>query len=65
MLLAPAGDRDGIGGTGFDGAAHRAFATDTGTCVAPPDHPGDARHDDVVVAESPSTLLGWLMTATR
>ena len=65
VLLAPAGDRDGIGGTGFDGAAHRAFATGTGTCVAPPDHPGDARHDDVVVAESPSALLGWLMTATR
>ncbi len=65
VLLAPAGDRDGIGGTGFDGAAHRAFATGAGTCVAPPDHPNDARHDDVVVAESPSALLGWLMTATR
>lgn len=67
VLVAPVTGRDDDTtiAAGFDGSAHRAFAAGTGTCVAPPDYPGDARYDDVVVAESPTTLLGWLMTVTR
>lgn len=67
VLLAPVNDRDGDNGLhpGFDGAAHRAFAEGSGTCVAPPGHPADADSDDIVVAESPTALLGWLMSIHR
>lgn len=64
VLVAPAGDRDGIGGTGFDGP-HRSFAPGGGACVLSPDYPAGSDYDDVVVVQSPSTLLGWLMTVTR
>ncbi len=64
VLVAPAGDRDGIGGTGFDGP-HRNFAAGGSACVLPPDTPTSTDYDDVVVVQSPSTLLGWLMTVTR
>lgn len=66
VLVAPVGDRDGrMPTSNFDGTANRNFATASGMCVAPPDYPGDALYDDVVVAESANTLLGWLMTITR
>ncbi|WP_083489999.1 type II secretion system protein [Stenotrophomonas daejeonensis] len=67
VLVAPVDDRDGASATptGFDGQAHHAFAGSSGTCVTPPDYPGDAGYDDVVVAESATTLLGWLMSITR
>jgi len=66
VLVAPVGARDGGGGDGgFDGANNRAFAQGNGTCVTPPDYPGDERYDDLVVAESATALLGWLMATTR
>lgn len=66
VLVAPVAARDGGGGDGgFDGANNRAFAQGNGTCVTPPDYPGDERYDDLVVAESATALLGWLMATTR
>jgi len=66
VLVAPVGARDGDGGdTGFDGANNRAFAQGNGKCVTPPDYPGDEHYDDLVVAESATVLLGWLMATTR
>lgn len=68
VLVAPVAARDGDGGGGdggFDGANNRAFAQGNGTCVTPPDYPGDERYDDLVVAESATALLGWLMATTR
>ncbi|MCL7715155.1 prepilin-type N-terminal cleavage/methylation domain-containing protein [Stenotrophomonas mori] len=65
VLVAPVSARDGDSAGGFDGSANRAFATGSGTCVTPPDYPGEARYDDVVVAESAASLLGWLTAATR
>lgn len=66
VLVAPVADRDGLGGThpNFDGD-HRAFAEGSTRCVAPPGYPGGINFDDVVVAESHTTLLGWVMTVTR
>lgn len=67
VLVAPVNDRDGDNGRhpGFDGAAHRAFAEGSASCVAPPGHPADAMFDDIVVAESATALLGWLMSIHR
>lgn len=66
VLVAPVGARDGgAGDAGFDGSNNRAFAQGNGTCVTPPDYPGDERYDDLVVAESATALLGWLMATTR
>ena len=66
VLVAPVGARDGgSGDAAFDGANNRAFAQGNGTCVTPPDYPGDERYDDLVVAESATALLGWLMATTR
>lgn len=66
VLVAPVANRDGLGGDhpNFDGI-HRAFAEGNGRCVAHPGYPGDAAFDDLVVAESHTTLLGWVMTVTR
>ncbi|MBB6065726.1 prepilin-type N-terminal cleavage/methylation domain-containing protein [Pseudoxanthomonas broegbernensis] len=65
VLAAPATDRDVDGAIhpGFDGP-NRGFATSS-PCVAPPARPATRIYDDVVVAESATTLLGWLSTATR
>jgi len=63
VLVAPASDRDGDG-SGFDGP-HRNFIAAGNTCVLPPDYPAGSDYDDVVVVQSPSTLLGWLMSVTR
>lgn len=66
VLVAAVTDRDGLQpASNFDGPANRAFVSAGGMCVTPPDYPGDARYDDVVLAESATTLLGWLMTTTR
>lgn len=66
VLVAPVGARDGgTGDAGFDGANNRAFAQGNGKCVTPPDYPGDERYDDLVVAESATALLGWLMATAR
>ncbi len=66
VLVAPVADRDGQGGNHpqFDGV-HREFADGSGRCVAHPGYPGDAAFDDIVVAESHTTLLGWVMTVVR
>lgn len=66
VLIAPVSDRDASGGAdaGFDGINH-AMATANATCIATPGRAMDATYDDVVVAESASTLLGWLATHTR
>lgn len=66
VLVAPVSARDGgTGDAGFDGANNRAFAQGNGKCVTPPDYPGDEYYDDLVVAESATVLLGWLMATTR
>ncbi|GEM_PF-410642 len=67
VVVAPATDRSGSGGIhpGFDGV-HRAFVDGSGsTCVAPPERAAGTGFDDVVVAESHTALLGWLLSATR
>lgn len=66
VLVAPATDRDGMGSlhAGFDGI-HQAFAAGASKCVASPDQPQASGNDDVVVAESPTALLGWLTATTR
>lgn len=66
VLVAPATDRDGSGDPhpGFDGP-NRGFATGSGKCVAAPARPAGAAYDDVVVAESATSLLGWLIASTR
>lgn len=66
VLVAPVADRDGLTGDhpGFDGV-HAAFAAGSGRCVASPGYPGDATFDDIVVSESHTTLLGWMLTVTR
>ncbi len=66
VLVAPAADLDGSGdpAPGFDGP-NRSFATGASQCVATPARPPNNRYDDVVVAESATTLLGWLATSTR
>ncbi len=66
VIVAPATDRDGNGGDApnFDGL-HAAFAAGTSLCVAAPDQPTTPTFDDVVVAESPAALLGWLLAASR
>jgi len=66
VLVAPAADLDGAGGAwpGFDGP-NRGFAAGTSLCVAAPSRPANANYDDVVVAESAASLLGWLTASTR
>ena len=66
ILVAPAADLDGSGApaAGFDGP-NRDFATGNGRCVAAPSRAADDHYDDVVVAESASTLLGLLTASTR
>lgn len=66
VLLAPATDRDADGGTyaGFD-APNLGFAAGSAKCVAAPSLPASIAYDDVVVAESSSTLLGWFLASTR
>ena len=66
VLVAPATDRDGSSGplAGFD-APNLGFAAGTDTCTAPPSRPASIAYDDVVVAESSATLLGWLLASTR
>lgn len=65
-LIAPVADRDDVGSThpGFDGL-NRAMADTSAHCIAAPGRAMDATYDDVVLAESASTLLGWLATTTR
>ena len=66
VLVAPATDRDGSGGThaGFDGP-NRGFADGADNCTAAPSRPASSAYDDVGVAESASTLLGLLTASTR
>lgn len=66
VLVAPATDRDGGGGSfpNFDGI-HAAFVGGTSLCVAAPGQPTTPDFDDVVVAESAAALLGWLLSASR
>jgi len=66
VLVAPATDRDGSGGThaGFD-APNLGFADGSDTCTAAPSRPASIAYDDVVVAESSTALLGWLLASTR
>lgn len=66
VLVAPSTDRDGTGGSvpNFDGI-HAAFVAGTSLCVAAPGQPMTLDFDDVVVAESPAALLGWLLTVSR
>lgn len=65
LLVAPVMDLDGSGASGspFDGP-NLGFSG-TSMCVAPPGRPATATYDDIVVAEGSSTLLGWLIEATR
>lgn len=58
LVLLPASDRDADGDP-FDGV-HAGYATTPGRCFAAPTLPFDHRYDDVLVADSPHTLLGWL-----
>ncbi|MGB3392075.1 MAG: type II secretion system protein [Stenotrophomonas sp.] len=66
VLVAPATDRDGNSGAlaGFD-APNLGFADGSDTCTAAPSHPASIAYDDVVVAESSTALLGWLLASTR
>jgi prepilin-type N-terminal cleavage/methylation domain-containing protein len=66
VLVAPATDRDADGGTyaGFD-APNLGFAAGSAKCFAAPARPASIAYDDVVVAESSSTLLGWFLASTR
>lgn len=66
VLVAPVADRDGapLDHPQFDGV-HAAFAAGSGHCVASPDHPGDDRFDDLVIAEGHAALLGWVMELSR
>ncbi len=65
-LIAPVADRDDVGSThpGFDGI-NRAMVDASAHCIAAPGRAMDATYDDVVLAESASALLGWLVTTTR
>lgn len=65
-LIAPVSDRDAAGPPpfGFDGV-NAAMAAANRLCIAAPSRRGDDRYDDVVVAESAATLLGWLAAQTR
>lgn len=65
-VIAPITDRDDTGGppAAFDGVNH-AMAASGRLCIASPGRALDAGYDDVVVAESASALLGWLVTHTR
>ncbi|TWI06226.1 prepilin-type N-terminal cleavage/methylation domain-containing protein [Luteimonas cucumeris] len=65
-VIAPVADRDDAGGNhpGFDGL-NRDMAESGQRCIAAPARPMDATYDDVVIAESSSTLLGWLAAHTR
>ena len=65
-LIAPVADRDDVSSThpGFDGI-NRAMADASAHCIAAPGRAMDATYDDVVLAESASALLGWLVTTTR
>lgn len=66
-LIAPGRDMDGDS-TGrhprFD-TINNGFASGTSLCMANPDRPSSFRHDDLVLAESAGTLLGWLTTLER
>lgn len=66
VLVAPVTDRDGSGGVhpDFDGM-NNAMAAGSSRCVAPPSRPSDHVSDDVVVAESATSLLGWLAGQVR
>lgn len=66
VLVAPLADLDGRGGSHprFDGV-HATFEPSGTRCVAPPGHAASSTFDDLVVAESPAALLGWVMTTTR
>lgn len=65
-LIAPVTDRDAAGPppVGFDGV-NVAMAAANRFCIAAPSRRADDRYDDVVVAESAATLLGWLAAQTR
>jgi prepilin-type N-terminal cleavage/methylation domain-containing protein len=65
-IVAPVGDRDDAASThaGFDGV-NRAMADAGAPCIASPGRAMDAGYDDVVVAESPDALLGWIAGSTR
>ena len=66
VLVAPVTDRDGSGGAhpNFDGM-NRAMAAGSSRCLAPPSRAPDHVSDDVVVAESATSLLGWLAGQVR
>lgn len=57
VLVLPAGDRGGIG-AGFEGP-HADLLTGQ-TCVISPGRASDLDYDDVVLAQSLHSLMGWL-----
>ncbi|KRG44933.1 hypothetical protein ARC78_03745 [Stenotrophomonas pictorum JCM 9942] len=66
-LVAPGRDRDGDSASPhprFD-TVNNGFASGSSLCMANPDRPSSFRHDDLVLAESAGTLLGWLTALER
>ncbi len=63
IVAFPASDRDGDGDP-FDGL-HAGYSTAPGHCFAAPTLPLHHDYDDIVLAESPLTLLGWLTAGAR
>ena len=65
-LIAPGMDMDQSSGNapGFD-TMNNAIARGTALCMAPPERPSSFRYDDQVLAESSTTLLGWLTSLER
>lgn len=68
VIIAPGKDLDRIGTTNpeFDNENTR-FVTQSGSafCFAHPNRSSSFRHDDLVVVESPLSLLGWLTRLER
>ncbi|MCK9487845.1 MAG: prepilin-type N-terminal cleavage/methylation domain-containing protein [Xanthomonadales bacterium] len=63
IAVFPAADRDGDGDL-FD-RIHAGYSTTPGRCFAAPTLPFNHDYDDIVLAESPLTLLGWLTAGAR
>lgn len=63
LVAFPATDRDGDGDR-FDGL-HAGYSANPGRCFAAPTLPFHHDYDDIVLAESPLSLLGWLTAAAR
>lgn len=66
-LVAPGRDmdRDDAGKQPRFDTVNNGFASGKSLCMANPDRPSSFRHDDLVLAESAGTLLGWLTALER